>query len=249
MLGSRLTRIFRRCFTSTHFCQRAFILPDFRNFDTQIPDHATAVRFRDNDKDISQIFRRFKNIEHLQFLEKNMSFVFDDSLLLNILSKMPLKSLHFTSAIFHDINHLCSFIRHFSSVKEVYCSRLRFLQERPIRRSLLVEEGPALQTIRIDSDDLWCAALDGSFGTINKLRNVTVMDVKYKQLADIGLFLHQTAQEGSLKKFNVRHMHGFDVRDRAKGNATWKRNPAPLEISHLKSLGIDVHGRHVERLG
>ncbi|PBK75317.1 hypothetical protein ARMSODRAFT_385282 [Armillaria solidipes] len=214
MLGSRLTpgsRIFRRCFTSTHVPQRAFILPDFRNFDTQIPDHATAVRFRDKDKDISQVFRCFKSIEHVQFMEKNMSFVFNDPLLLDTLSKMPLKSLHFSSAKFHNINHLCSFIRRFSSVKELYCSRLRLLEERPFRSSLL-EEGPALETIRVDSDDLWCAALDGSFGTINQLRNVTIMDVKYKQLSNIALFLQQTAQAGNLKKFNIRHMHGFDVR-------------------------------------
>ncbi|KAK0470086.1 uncharacterized protein EV420DRAFT_1634515 [Desarmillaria tabescens] len=263
MYGSRLTpgsRIFRRCFTSTHVPQRVFILPDFRNFDTHIPDNANAVRFRDKDKDISQVFRCFKNVEHLQFLEKNMSFVFDDPLLMDTLTKMPLKSLYFQSAIFHDINHLCSFIRRFPTVTELYCSRLRLHQKRPLRRSLLVDEGPALQTIRMDSDDLWHAALDGSFGTINEIRNITVMDVKYKQLPDIGLFLQKTAQEGNLKKFNMRHMHGFDVRgalasishffrsdlasDRAKGNSSWKRNPAPLELSHLKSLGIDIHGRY-----
>ncbi|KAK0204537.1 hypothetical protein DFS33DRAFT_1486796 [Desarmillaria ectypa] len=247
MLGSRLTarsRIFRRCFTSPHVHQRPFLLPNFRNFDTQILDHATAVRFRDKDNDISHIFRCSKNIEHIQFMEKNMSFIFDDPLLLDTLSKMPLKSLHFSSAIFHDINHLCSFIRRFPSIKELYCTRLRFLQERPFRRSLLPDDGPALQTIRMDSDHLWCAALDGSFGTINELRNVTIMDVKYKQLPDIGLFLQQTAQEGSLKKFNIRHMHGFDVRDRAKGNPSWKRYPPSLSISHFKSLGIDIHGRY-----
>lgn len=176
-------------------------------------------------------------------MEKDMSFVFNDRLLLDTLSKMPLKSLHFQSAKFHNINHLCSFIRRLPSVKELYCSRVRLLEDRPLR-SLLLEEGPALETLRIDSDDLWCAALGGSFGTINQLRNVTIMDVRYKHLPDIALFLQRTAQEGNLKKFNIRHMHGFDVRDRAKGNSSWKRNPPPLDISHLKSLGIDIHGRY-----
>ncbi|KAK0495206.1 hypothetical protein EDD18DRAFT_1106450 [Armillaria luteobubalina] len=229
MPGSRLTpgsRIFRRCFTSTPVPQRAFILPDFRNLDTQIPDHANAIRFRDTDKDTSQVFRYYKSIEHVQFMEKNMSTVFNDRPLLDTLSKMPLKSLHLSSAKFHNINHLCSFIRRFPSVKEVYCSRLRLLEERPLRNTLL-EEGPALETLRMDSEDLWCPALDGSFGSIDQLRNVTIMDVKYKHLPDIALFLQRTAQQ-----------------DRAKGNSSWKRNPPPLDISHLKSLGIDIHGRY-----
>ncbi|KAK0213892.1 hypothetical protein IW262DRAFT_1515273 [Armillaria fumosa] len=115
---------------------------------------------------------------------------------------------------------LISQIPHHKSPLLVYTSF-----SRPLRNALL-EEGTALETLRMDSEDLWCPVLDGSFGSVDQLRNVAIMD------------------EGNLNKFDIRHKHNFDVRDRTKGNSSWKRNPPPLDISHLKSLGIDIHGRY-----
>ncbi len=115
---------------------------------------------------------------------------------------------------------------------------------------------PHLRRVNMDGG-LWLAALNGTFGSINKLQKVTALDVHFDEIPKVGRFLQQTCE--NLSEFNIRHLHVIQAvgtlrpstlfsclivnLDTTKGRANWREMPEPLVLSHLKTLGIDIHGR------
>ncbi|KAK0457185.1 uncharacterized protein EV420DRAFT_1644342 [Desarmillaria tabescens] len=162
--------------------------------------------------------------------------------LLRALSALPLKGLHLKSTLFRNQQQLFDFIRRFPTLVEVSCSDIRYVEKknpRPYVGPLPLL--PHLRAVNMD-DSLWFAALNGTFGSVNKLQKVTALDVHFDDIPKVGQFLQNTVR--NLSEFNIRHLHGIESNPgMTRGRAAWKEEQKPLVLSHLKALGIDIHDR------
>lgn len=147
---------------------------------------------------------RFRHLEHIKFEKYTMAH-FDDRRITDVLSQCPIKTASFTTSTFRNRTHLYSFLRHFPMLEELSCVNLHFKTK--IRKREPVQRiGPSLREVTVDSGDLWQAALDGtSFGPIDKLQKVTIVNVKHEDLTKVDQFLRRT--KSSLEEFSVGHLH------------------------------------------
>ncbi|KAK0187730.1 hypothetical protein F5146DRAFT_724750 [Armillaria mellea] len=183
---------------------------------------------------------RFRHLQHIQFEKYTMAH-FDDRRITDVLSQCPIKTASFATSTFRNRTHLYNFLRHFPMLEELSCVNLHFKTKTSSReREPVQRTGPSLRKVTVDSDDLWQAALDGtSFGPIDKLQNVTIVNVKHDGLTKVDQFLRKT--KNSLEKFSVRHMHvvGYPRSEHMR----WKAKCEPLVLSHLRTLSVDIHGK------
>ncbi|KAK0435084.1 uncharacterized protein EV420DRAFT_1770766 [Desarmillaria tabescens] len=208
------------------------------------PDNTLALHVGPLDFGMSVIenLPRFRHLQHIQF-EKYTMAQFDDRRITDALSRCPIKTASFTSSTFRNRRHLYSFLCHFPMLEELSCADLHFkAKTRPREAREAVQRiGPSLRKVTIDNgDDLWHAALDGSsFGPIDKLQKVTIMDVKLDDLAKVDQFLRRT--KNSLEEFSMRHLH---ILGHARGtHMRWKALREPFVLSHLRRLCVDIHGK------
>ncbi|KAK0487777.1 hypothetical protein IW261DRAFT_1449752 [Armillaria novae-zelandiae] len=181
---------------------------------------------------------RFRHLEHIKFEKCTMAH-FDDRRITDVLSQCPIKTALFTTSTFRNRTHLYSFLRHFPVLEELSCVNLHFKtktrKHEPVRRI-----GPSLRKVTVDSDDLWQVALDGtSFGPIDKLQKVTIVNVKHDGLTKVDQFLRRT--KNSLEELSVEHMHV--IGHPRSEHMRWKSKPEPLVLSHLRTLNVDIHGK------
>ncbi|KAK0476205.1 hypothetical protein IW261DRAFT_1492456 [Armillaria novae-zelandiae] len=229
-----------------YLCSTRRILDEerFQNLKIVTPAYVTAIQITEKPEiPISHMpkhLKRLKRLERIQFLDKNMKYIERQQHFLQALSRLPLKGLHLKSTLFSDRQQLFDFIRRFPTVMELSCSDIRFAEKahsQPYTGQIPLL--PHLRRVDVDGS-LWLAALNGTFGSINKLQKVTALDVHFDDIPKVGRFLQQTAK--NLSELNIRHMHVIQG-DTTRARASWREMPEPLVLSHLKTLGIDVHGR------
>ncbi|PBK75215.1 hypothetical protein ARMSODRAFT_1014156 [Armillaria solidipes] len=164
---------------------------------------------------------------------------FDDRRITDVLSQCPIKTASFTTSTFRNRTHLYSFLRHFPILEELSCVNLHF-KTKTRKREPVQRIGPSLREVTVDSGDLWQAALDGtSFGPIDKLQKVTIVNVKHEDLTKVDQFLRRT--KNSLEEFSVGHLHV--VGHPRSEHMRWKAKCEPLVLSHLRTLSVDTHGK------
>ncbi|KAK0202152.1 hypothetical protein DFS33DRAFT_1056418 [Desarmillaria ectypa] len=204
------------------------------------PDNTLALHVGPFDFGMSIIenLPRFRHLEHIQF-EKYTMANFDDRRITDVLSRCPIKTASFTSSTFRNRHHLYTFLRHFPMLEELSCANLHF-KTKTRTREAVQRIGPSLRKVTVDNGDLWHAALDGSsFGPIDKLQKVTIMDVKLDDIAKIDQFLRRT--KNNLEEFHMGNLH---IVGHPRGtHMRWKAKCEPLVLSHLRTLSVDIHGK------
>ncbi|KAK0221506.1 hypothetical protein IW262DRAFT_1296203 [Armillaria fumosa] len=164
---------------------------------------------------------------------------FDDRRITDVLSQCPIKTASFTTSTFRNRTHLYSFLCHFPMLEELSCVNLHF-KTKARKREPVQHIGPSLRKVTVDSDDLWLAALDGtSFGPIDELQKVTIVNIKHDGLTQVDQFLRRT--KNSLKELSVGHMHV--IGHSRSEHMRWKAKPEPLALSRLRTLSVDIHGK------
>ncbi|KAK0189513.1 hypothetical protein F5146DRAFT_1224613 [Armillaria mellea] len=246
ILDFRLCSGWRILAPKRHLCSSSRILDEerFQNLKIVTPAYVTAIQITEKpDIPISLMpkhLKRLKHLERIQFLDKNMTSIERQHNFLQALSRHPLKGLHFKRTLFRNRQQLFDFIRRFPTVVELSCSDIRYTEK--AHSMPYAGQIPLLPHLRrVDMDgSLWLAALNGTFGSINKLQKVTALDVHFDDIPKVGQFLQQTVK--NLLEFNIRHLHVIQG-DMTRARANWREMPEPFILSHLKTLGIDIHGR------
>ncbi|KAK0216212.1 hypothetical protein IW262DRAFT_1398654 [Armillaria fumosa] len=246
ILDFRLCSGWRILAPKRHLCSSNRILEEerFQNLKIVTPVYVTAIQITGKPEIplslMPKHLKRLKHLERIQFLHKNMTSIERQLNFLQALSRLPFKGLHLKSTLFRNRQQLFDFIHRFPTVVELSCSDIRYSEKAhswPYTGQIPLL--PHLRKVNMDSS-LWLAALNGTFGSINKLQKVTALDVHYDDIPKVGRFLQQTAK--NLSEFNIRHLHVIQG-DTMRARANWREMPESLVLSHLKTLGVDIHGR------
>ncbi|KAK0494188.1 hypothetical protein EDD18DRAFT_363115 [Armillaria luteobubalina] len=246
ILNFRLCSGWRILAPKRHLCSSNRILDEerFQNLKIVTPVYVTAIQITEKPEvplsHMPKHLKRLKRLERIQFLDKNMTSIERHPYFLQALSRLPLKGLHLKSTLFRNRQQLFDFIRRFPTVVELSCSDIRYSE----KAHSLPYTGqtpllPHLRKVNMDGS-LWLAALNGTFGSINNLQKVTALDVHFDDIPKVGRFLQQTAN--NISEFNIRHLHVIQG-DTTRTKENWREMPQPLVLSHLKTLGVDIHGR------
>ncbi|KAG7443317.1 uncharacterized protein BT62DRAFT_935260, partial [Guyanagaster necrorhizus] len=245
MLDYRLCSGWRILAPKRNFCSTRRILDKehlhFQDLKIVTPELVTAIRITKKPDIpialIPQHLQRLKHLERIQFIDRSMKDIDRQQALFHALSTLPLKGLHLKSTLFRNQQQLYDFIRRFPTLVEVSCSDIRYAGRIPGQYTGPLPLLPHLRRVNMDGG-LWLAALNGTFGSINKLQKVTALDVHFDDIPKVSQFLQKTVK--NLSEFNIRHLHKIEGKV-SRAWASWR--PEPFVLSHLKTLGIDIHGR------
>ncbi|PBK94945.1 hypothetical protein ARMGADRAFT_72216 [Armillaria gallica] len=172
----------------------------------------------------------------LEFHDIHMNTISED--LLKALYSRPVQSIRLANAKFEDQQSFSTFVGLFPQLTNLDCHQVSVKNP---RRIPVEERCSALHTFRGNqSPDIWRLALNGSLGSSKILRKVILNDVTYSDLSFVGLFLQRSSTASALEELNVTHDH---ARQSAAVKHAWKEKPPVLDVSHVKKLGIDIHGR------
>ncbi|KAK0489613.1 hypothetical protein EDD18DRAFT_1190122 [Armillaria luteobubalina] len=227
----RFLRLPRRHFSSTTKWP-AFLTED-------LPSDTTALALRTGcgaKRYGPQVVQSLPQLESLEFHDIHMNTISED--LLKALYSRPVQSIRFANAKFEDQQSFSTFVGFFPQLTNLDCQQVSVKNP---RRMPVEERSSVLHTFRSkQSPDVWRLALNGSLGLNEILRKVTLNDVTYSDIPFVGLFLQRSAAAGTLEELNVTHDH---ARQSAEVKHAWKEKPPVLDVSHVKNLGIDIHGR------
>ncbi|KAG7448666.1 uncharacterized protein BT62DRAFT_720863 [Guyanagaster necrorhizus] len=232
-----LQQIPRRHFSSTLKLSSPKKWPAFLTEDVPSDTTALALRTACGRKPYGpKVIQSLPQLESLEFQDIHMDTIGED--LLNALYSRPVQSIRFSNAKFDDQQSFSRFVGLFPQLTNLDCHQVTVKNS---HRMPVVKHASVLHTVRSNqSPDIWRLFLNGSLGSDETLRKVTLNDVTYSDIPFVGLFLQRSSTTGMLQEFNVMHDH---ARQSAAVKHAWKKEPPVLDVSHVKRLGIDIHGR------